>query len=582
MVAVIRDASRRIARALTVGVGLGVCATGGPPAANGQHAVPTRLWHLPDPGRGAPAADETSAYFLSKSHEVLAVDAATGTVRWRRTTLEDGDALSGAAVLVGGDSVVVGDYNLLAFDRRTGGLRWRFVPADGYGPGVYLGAIADGAALAGSPSGHLYAVDVESGALRWSTRVATDGKTTVFAPAAEGGLVSAGFTEFTAPNGGGVVVVAAGNGRVLWKRRFPAPEDAALGTNWAGGPVFRGDEVIAASGDGRVHAFHVASGELRWTIPKVTGPSPFPMAADRDFRPLALAGELLVAGSLTGQIIAHELATRTERWRFTGHRPWFGRLPHRRRGRCRVCAVREWPAGRARRRRRARALANRRLDVGVPLAACRTRRHPVPRRRRRRHVGCEIPTMTVARPCAAITILLWLAGAGVAAQSPTPAVSAHRPWAGVGLGWGNVTSIRTEGPDVLLGASLEVPLVPAAGVRLAAERIWSSARDHGAVSLRQFSADLMLRRTLAATSTCASQAVVGLGVGAYRFTVESVSLEDPTRLGYQVSAGVDCVSGRVAIGGAFSFRFIGAPEHPAFSSGRVIAPSAALTVRIRF
>ena len=89
--------------------------------------------------------------------------------------------------------------------------------------------------------------------------------------------------------------------------------------------------------------------------------------------------------------------------------------------------------------------------------------------------------MTVARPCAAITILLWLAGAGVAAQSPAPAVSAHRPWAGVGLGWGNVTSIRTEGPDVLLGASLEVPLVPAAGVRLAGERIWSCARDHGAV-----------------------------------------------------------------------------------------------------
>ena len=60
-----------------------------------------------------------------------------------------------------------------------------------------------------------------------------------------------------------------------------------------------------------------------------------------------------------------------------------------------------------------------------------------------------------------------------------------------------------------------------------------------------------------------------------------MSLEDPTRLGYQVSAGVDCVSGRVTIGGAFGFRFIGAPEHEAFSSDGVIAPSAALAIRIR-
>ena len=317
MAAVRGDTTRRFAQTLMVFAGLGVCATGGPPAVTRQEAVPRRLWHLPDLGRGGAAADETSAYFLSKAHEVIAVDVTTGTIRWRRTTLEEGDALSGAAVLLGDDSVVVGDYNLLAFDRRTGGLRWRFVPAEGYGPGVYLGAVVDGTALAGSPSGHLYAVDAESGALRWSARVAVDGKTTVFAPAVESGLVAAGYTEFTAPSGGGVAVLAAGSGRVIWKRRFPLPDDGSLSSNWAGGPVFWGDVVIAASGDGRVHAFDLASGDVRWTIPKVTGPSPFAMAADHDFRPLALAGGLLISGSLTGTITAHDLVTRTERWRFT-------------------------------------------------------------------------------------------------------------------------------------------------------------------------------------------------------------------------------------------------------------------------
>ena len=311
------EAIRRTVQTLVVPLGLAICSTGALLGLSGQESVPSRLWHVPEPGRGGPAADDSSAYFLSKAHDVLAVDIATGDVRWRRTTLEEGEALSGAALLVDGESVVVGDYNLLAFDRRTGGLRWRFVPAEGYGPGIYLGGVSDGLALAGSPSGHLYAVDVDSGALRWSTAVASDGKTTVFGPAAGGSVVAAGFTEFTAPNGGGVVVLAKDTGRVLWKQRFPAPADASLGTNWAGGPIVVEDEVIVSSGDGNIHAFDIASGALRWTIPKVSGPSPFPVAADHDFRPLALAGQLLVCGSLTGQIVAYDRASREERWRFT-------------------------------------------------------------------------------------------------------------------------------------------------------------------------------------------------------------------------------------------------------------------------
>jgi outer membrane protein assembly factor BamB len=295
-----------------------VCAVGGPPVAAVRQAVPTRVWHLPDRGRGPADVDETSAYFLTRTHEVLAVDAASGVVRWRRPTYEEGDLVSAISLLVGGASVVVGDYNLLAFDSRTGSLRWRFIPAEGYGPGIYLGAIAGGAALAGSPSGHVYAVDVESGALRWSTAVASN--TTIYAPVAAGDFVAAGFTEFTAPTRGGVVLLSADNGRVRWKRSFPAPEDALLSTNSAGGPVIHGDVVIASSGDGRIYGFDITTGELRWTIPRVSGPSPFPTAADHDFRPLALAGNLLVAGSLTGQIVAFELPTRAERWRFLATR----------------------------------------------------------------------------------------------------------------------------------------------------------------------------------------------------------------------------------------------------------------------
>ena len=176
--------------------------------------------------------------------------------------------------------------------------------------------------------------------------------------------------------------------------------------------------------------------------------------------------------------------------------------------------------------------------------------------------------------------LLMIPVAAAAQPPPAQPVSMHRPWVGVGFGWGNITSTRTEGPDVVLSATFEIPAAPTAGVRLSAERIWSSARDVGNVSVRQVSADLMMRRPIGTAFGCVRQIVVGLGAGLYTFAADTGSLDDPTRLGYQIAAGGDCVGGRLAIGGMFGFRFVDAPTHPAFSDN-VIAPSATLTLRIR-
>jgi hypothetical protein len=135
---------------------------------------------------------------------------------------------------------------------------------------------------------------------------------------------------------------------------------------------------------------------------------------------------------------------------------------------------------------------------------------------------------------------------------------------------------------MLLSATLEVPLTATGSVRLSAERIWTSARGYGDASLRQFSADLMIRRTVSSSSTCDLQAVVGLGAGIFAFAFESGLLENRTQGGYQISAGADCVGHRLGIGGLFGFRFVEAPQHPAFTSDVVVAGSLSLTVRVRF
>lgn len=281
-----------------------------------------RAWTVPGAAVGSPAADDTTAFFLSMSHEVVAIDAASGRVRWRRPTSESGYGGTGASVVVAGSVLVVGDYNLVAFDRRTGAERWRFVPTEGYGPGFYLSHAAadDGVIHAGSPSGRVYALDAETGRLRWRTVVADDGKTTVFSPRAHGALIAAGYTEFVAPNRGGIVLLRADTGHVVWKRPFPPPTNRSLSVNWAGGPVFADDLVIVSSGDGVIRAYDVAEGIERWSIAPLTMNPRTLVDPERDFRGLAIAGPLLVSGSLTGVVVAYDLASRQERWRYTGER----------------------------------------------------------------------------------------------------------------------------------------------------------------------------------------------------------------------------------------------------------------------
>lgn len=294
----------------------------GPPGPTASPRLLARAWTVPGAAVGGPAADESTAYFLSKNHEVLAVDAATGLVRWRRPTNESGYGGTGATVVVSGQVVVVGDDNLLGFSRRTGALRWRFDPSDGYGPGFYLSyeATADGVIYAGSPSGRVYAVETETGRPRWSTVVASDGKTTVFPPRFNGAVVAAGYTEFVAPNLGGVVLLAADTGRILWKRPFPVPRDRSLSVNWAGGPVLVDDLVVVSSGDGVIHALDVTTGDERWAIPPVTVQPGNLIDPTRDFRGLAVSGRILVSGSLTGEIIGYDLDSREERWRYSAGR----------------------------------------------------------------------------------------------------------------------------------------------------------------------------------------------------------------------------------------------------------------------
>jgi glucose dehydrogenase len=259
------------------------------------------------PGWGEPAADDSAAYFLTRGHEVLAVDGATGSIRWRTATGGGGEVPTGTQVRLASDRVLVGDGGIAAFDRASGRRVWRFEAPDDDDAGVFLGAVDADLVVAGSPKGRLYAIDAESGAVRWTHRIVSGERRAVFAPVHAGGLIVASFTNFDGALTGGLAAFDR-SGRRRWLHRF------AAGTGAAGPPVAARDAVIVARTDGRIEAVRPASGRGAWVLrPEATSPDG---ATARDIRALASDGNRVVATSLTGPVRAFDLHSRRQVWEF--------------------------------------------------------------------------------------------------------------------------------------------------------------------------------------------------------------------------------------------------------------------------
>jgi outer membrane protein assembly factor BamB len=284
---------------------------------------PTVLWHTTARARGVPAVLGERAFALTVDHHVLAVALSNGQELWRTATGETGRSTEGSRVVATPQAVVVGDWDVYAFEPGSGRRLWRFEAAAGQGAGVFLGAASGDTVFSGSPAGRLHAIDVQRGREVWTTAVEPDGQTSVFPPVTDGDVVVAGFTTFTAPNTGGVVAVDAATGKERWRFRFPLPADRALSVNSAGDPVLTGGLAIASGGDGQIWALDLETGAVRWTLPRLAGPfRGLITVADRDFRALAVSGRRLIAGSLTGYVVAYDLDTRQEAWRVEGG--WLG------------------------------------------------------------------------------------------------------------------------------------------------------------------------------------------------------------------------------------------------------------------
>jgi len=271
-----------------------------------RRSTPVVRWQLALPGWGEPAADDSAAYFLTRAHEVVSVDAARGSIRWRSHTGGAGEVPTGTQVRLTSGRVLVGDGGIVALDRTSGRRLWRFDAPDGDDAGVFLGAALAGLVVAGSPMGRLYAIDAASGALRWSRSIADGERRALFAPVNAGGLIVASFTMFDEALCGGVAAFDR-NGRQRWMRRFD-------GAGAAGPPIVARGVVLVARTDGRIEAVQSASGRRLWVLgPEASMPDGAPA---RDIRAIASHADRLIATSLKGPVRSFDVRGQRERWAF--------------------------------------------------------------------------------------------------------------------------------------------------------------------------------------------------------------------------------------------------------------------------
>lgn len=239
---------------------------------------------------GGIATVEGVVYVSTGRADVLALDAGTGAIRWRKPL--GSPARSAPTVAEGRLYVTTIDDKLIALGTETGDRVWAYQAAGSATTvlGQAAPAISEGLVVTGFGSGDLAAVRAESGAVAWSDSLASSrGRNSLVDLSAISGLPVVDRGRVYAVGVGGLLVsLDLRSGRRLWEREVGGSETPWLAGDWLFVQTL--DQSLAAIGrdDGRV----------RWVadLPRYDDPE---RRRDRLFwtGPVLAGGRLVLAGS---------------------------------------------------------------------------------------------------------------------------------------------------------------------------------------------------------------------------------------------------------------------------------------------
>lgn len=282
---------------------------------DGPVAVAHVFWNNGIPTLGPPAWDDSSIYFATRAHSVVAVNRQTGLVRWTAHCCVTGDWVTTRRTPARTANVLVfGDDDLAGFDAVTGVQLWRFT--DDNGQVVRAGVVpfsADGGRVyTGSYVGAAFAIDATSGSVLWRTDLVQDTSAQVRVHAARDTCVylSVRFkigTFYYAK----VYALNAATGSVLWSYDVGA---SSLARDIVLTPVPASTQLLlVARDDGSVVALATSDGSERWTATHPVQPGP----SDRR---ISVSGNTVIASATPTTagldlLVAYDLSTGTELWR---------------------------------------------------------------------------------------------------------------------------------------------------------------------------------------------------------------------------------------------------------------------------
>jgi outer membrane protein assembly factor BamB len=241
----------------------------------------------------------------SKDDYVYALDAKTGSLRWKYQTM---DQISSSPT-VSGDFVYIGsnDGYVYALDAEIGSLKWKYkVSSKIFSAPV----ISEGAIYFGSHNfsgrNYVYALDAKTGSLKWKyeTYYAIDRSS----PAVSGGTIYVVLSD------GNLHALDISTGDFKWKYQL----DGSLFV-WSS-PAVSGGIVYVGSWGGYMYALDAATGDLKWKY-KTIGTEKQGRNEYTILSSPAVSGGVVYFGSNDDYVYARDANTGSLKWKYkTGSR----------------------------------------------------------------------------------------------------------------------------------------------------------------------------------------------------------------------------------------------------------------------
>lgn len=223
---------------------------------------------------GSPVSWHGAIYFGSSDGNLYSVDAQTGVQRWKAPT---GAAVNSTPAVWNGKLYATSyDGRLYCLDADTGALQWKYFTngerrfeakglhgmqplrqtfADPMDMFLSSPSVSNGAVYFGSGDGNVYAVDAETGDLRWKFKT---GDVVHASPAVAGGRVFVGSWDSF------FYALDASTGKVVWKYQGGTDDFIHNQVGFQSSPSVTGNTVYVGCRDSNLYAFDAATGKPLW------------------------------------------------------------------------------------------------------------------------------------------------------------------------------------------------------------------------------------------------------------------------------------------------------------------------------